>query len=271
MIKMMKLLGVLFIVAIFLGSCSEYQKVVKSDDYQLKFQQANELFDKQKYNKSIVLYEQIYQNSPKTDQGQVSYYRLAKSYYNLGDFYMAGYYFNSFIQRYPYSTKVEESLFMVAMCSVKNSPEFHLDQEETNIAINKIQQFINEYPESELVDSCNKIIDNLRFKIEIKDFETVKLYSKTESFKAAATAAQLFLENYPRSKFTEEAWYLLVKNSFSLAKNSISSKKKERFEQTIERYRNFASLFSNSSYVKELKYVETESQKELSLLTNSKS
>lgn len=268
---MIKLLGVLVITVIIFGSCSEYQKVVKSDDYQLKFHQANELFDKQKYNKSIVLYEQIYQNSPKTDQGQVSYYRLAKSYYNLGDFYMAGYYFNSFIQRYPYSSKVEESLFMVAMCSVKNSPEFHLDQEETNIAINKVQQFINEYPESKLVDSCNNIIDNLRLKLEIKDFEKVKLYSKTESFKAATTAAQIFLENYPRSKFTEEVWYLLVKNSFSLSKNSISSKKKERFEQTIERYRNFAILFSNSSYVKELKYVEIESQKELSLLTNSKS
>ena len=267
----MKFIGILFIAVFILGSCSEYQKVVKSDDYPLKFQHANDLYDKQKYNKSIVLYEQIYQNSPKTDQGQVSYYRLAKSYYNLSDFYMAGYYFNSFIQRYPYSSKVEESLFMVAMCSVKNSPEFHLDQDETNIAINKIQQFINEYPESALVDSCNKIIDNLRFKIEIKDFETVKLYSKTESFKAAVTAAQLFLENYPRSRFTEEAWVLLVKNSFSLAKNSISSKKKERFEQTIERYRNFASLFSNSASVKELKYAETESQKELSLLTNSKS
>lgn len=271
MINMIKLLGVLVITVIIFGSCSEYQKVVKSDDYQLKFHQANELFDKQKYNKSIVLYEQVYQNSPKTDQGQVSYYRLAKSYYNLGDFYMSGYYFNSFIQRYPYSSKVEESLFMVAMCSVKNSPEFHLDQEETNIAINKVQQFINEYPESKLVDSCNNIIDNLRLKLEIKDFEKVKLYSKTESFKAATTAAQIFLENYPRSKFTEEVWYLLVKNSFSLSKNSISSKKKERFEQTIERYRNFATLFSNSSYVKELKYVEIESQKELSLLTNSKS
>jgi outer membrane protein assembly factor BamD len=267
----MKVIGILLIAVYLLGSCSEFQKVVKSDDYQLKFDRANQFFDGQKYNKSIVLYEQIYQNSPKSDQGQVSYYRLAKSYYNLSDFYMAGYYFNSFIQRYPYSSKVEESLFMVAMCSVKNSPEYHLDQEETNMAINKIQQFINEYPESELVDSCNKIIDNLRFKIEVKDFETVKLYSKTESFKAAATAAQLFLENYPRSKFTEDTWALFVENSFLLAKNSISSKKKERFEQTIERYRNFVSLFSNSAYLKDLKYVETESQKELSLLTNSKS
>ncbi|MFM7662168.1 MAG: outer membrane protein assembly factor BamD [Bacteroidota bacterium] len=266
----MKTIFPLLFILIALSSCTDYRKIVNSDDYDLKFKTANELFDKKKYNKSILLFEQIYQNSPKTDQGQVSYYRLAKSYYNLGDFYMAGYYFNSFIQRYPYSDKIEESLFMVAMCSVKNSPEYQLDQEETNIAINKVQQFINEYPESKLIDSCNKIIDNLRYKIEIKEFEIVKLYSKTESYKAASAAAKIFLEAYPRSKFTEEAWYILIKNSFYLSKNSINSKKKERFEQTIERYRNFASLFSNSSYLLELDFVETESQKELNLLTKSK-
>jgi outer membrane protein assembly factor BamD len=252
-------------------SCSDFQKVVKSDDYQLKFNTANDLFDKDKYNKSIVLYEQIYQNSPKTDQGQVSYFRLAKSYYNLKDYYMAGYYFGSFMQRYPYSPKVEECLFMVAMCSVKNSPEYHLDQEETNVAINKIQQFINEYPNSTLIDSCNKIIDNLRFKLEVKDFETVQLYSKTESYKAAVTAAKIFLENYPRSEFNEEVWGILVKNSYLLAKNSISDKKSERFEQTIERYRTFASLFPESVYSKQLKYVVAESEKELLLITNRKS
>lgn len=256
---------------IILVSCSDFQKVMKSDDYQLKFKTANELFDKAKYNKCIMLYEQIYQNAPKTDQGQVSYYRLAKSYYNLKDYYMAGYYFNSFIQRYPYSERVEESMFMVAMCGVKNSPEYHLDQDETNVAINQIQQFINEYPNSTLVDSCNRIIDNLRLKLEIKDFETVKLYSKTESYKAAATAAKIFLDNYPRSEFVEDAWYILIKNSFLLAKNSISNKKRERFEQTIESYRNFASLFPNSAYVKQLKNIPAECENELLLITKRKS
>jgi|APGre2960657404_1045060.scaffolds.fasta_scaffold00496_3 outer membrane protein assembly factor BamD len=261
----------LVLVSILLVGCSDYQKIVKSDDYQEKFALANQLFDDAKFNKAIVLFEQIYQNSPKTDQGQVSYYRLAKSYFNLKDYYMAGYYFNSFIQRYPYSDKVEESLFMVAMCSVKNSPEFHLDQDETNVAINNIQQFVNEYPNSTLIDSCNHIIDNLRLKIEIKEFEMVKLYSKTESFKAAVTASLLFLENYPRSKFIDQAWAMLIKNSFFLAKNSISNKKSERFEQTIERYRNFASLFPDSEFVKSLNYVEMESEKELNVLTKRKS
>jgi hypothetical protein len=56
-----------------------------------------------------------------------------------------------------------------------------------------------------------------------------------------------------------------------LAKNSISNKKSERFEQTIERYRNFATLFPKSEFVKSLNYVETESEKELNVLTKRKS
>jgi hypothetical protein len=64
---------------------------------------------------------------------------------------------------------------------------------------------------------------------------------------------------------------MLIKNSFFLAKNSISNKKSERFEQTIERYRNFASLFPDSDFFKSLTYIESESEKELNVLTKRKS
>jgi outer membrane protein assembly factor BamD (BamD/ComL family) len=81
----------------------------------------------------------------------------------------------------------------------------------------------------------------------------VRQYSKTENFRAAVTAAEIFLEKYSKSRFTEEVNYLLVKNSYLLTINSIPSKKLERIEQTNERFSNFASLYPNSSYLKELK------------------
>jgi outer membrane protein assembly factor BamD len=52
------------------------------------------------------------------------------------------------------------------MCSVSNSPEFTLDQNDTEIAINTLQQFIDKYPNSTLVDSCNHVMDRLRMKLE---------------------------------------------------------------------------------------------------------
>ncbi|MEY4286356.1 MAG: hypothetical protein RL511_429 [Bacteroidota bacterium] len=237
---------------VLLSACSDYAKIVKGSDYSQKFVTANALYDQKDFDKAIVLYEQIYQHAPKSGEGELSYYRMAQAYFEIEDYYMAQYYYSSYMQRFPYSDKSEEVLFKIAMCSVKNSPEHTLDQTETELAISNVQQFVDRYPGSYLVDSCNLIIDQLRFKLELKEFETVQLYDRTENFKAAVAAGELFMEHYSRSKFLEEAFYLVVKNSYFMTVNSIESKKSERSAQTIERFRNFALRYASSKYLKEL-------------------
>lgn len=251
--RMQKVIYILIVgTVLLLQSCSEYNEVLKSDDYSRKFEMANELYDGGKFSRSIALYEQIYQRSPKSGEGELSYFRIGKAYYNVGDYYMGGYFLGMFPQRFPLSPKAEESLFLSAMCSVNNSPEHSLDQQETELAINDLQQFIDRYPNSYLVDSCNRIIDRLRLKIETKDFEAVELYAKTENYRAAVSSAITFMDEYPGSQFKEKVEYLLVKNSYYLALNSTEQKKKERIEDTIERYRTFVSHFPDSRYEKEL-------------------
>jgi len=240
------------LVVFILSACSDYAKIVKGSDYSQKFVVANQLFEAQDFNKAIVLYEQIYQHAPKSGEGEVSYYRMAQAYFEIEDYYMAQYYYSSYMQRFPYSDKSEEVLFMIAMCSVKNSPEHTLDQTETELAISNVQQFVDRYPGSYLIDTCNMIIDNLRFKLEKKEFEAVQLYDRTENYKAAVAAGELFMEHYSRSVYLEETHYLIVKNSYFMTINSIESKKRERSAQTIERFRNFALRYATSKYLKEL-------------------
>ncbi len=268
-------------------SCSDYNEVVKGDDYTRKLEVANDYFEKglqpqTKRNgkfkmssdgtpkikdnlllQSITLYEQVYQRMPRTGEGELSYFRIGKAYYHAKDYYMAGYYLGAFTQRFPNSVKAQESLFLSAMCSVNNSPEYKLDQNETELAINNLQQFINRYPDSPLVDSCNTIMDKLRMKIEKKDYESVKLYVKTQDYRAAVAAAASFLEDYPRSASKEEISFLLVENSYLLTQNSIEAKKRERIEQTIERCHNFVAEFPSSSYLKKVNDYREMMQKSL--------
>ncbi len=248
---------------LILSSCADYNKVVKGDDYVRKFEMANELFTKNEFMRSVTLYEQVYQRMPKTGEGELSYFRIGKAYYEENDYYMAGYYLGAFTQRFPFSPKAQECLFLSAMCSVNNSPEMSLDQVETELAINNLQQFIDKYPTSNLVDSCNQIMDKLRFKLESKEYDAVKLYSKTQNYRAAATTSITFMEDYPRSIYKEEVFYILIKNSRFLAVNSIENKKRERIEETIERYRTFVIEFPNSIYKKEVNDISDEMNVEL--------
>ena len=100
--------------------------------------------------------------------------------------------------------------------------------------------------------NLQEVADKTGSKLELKDFDAVKLYSKTENYRAAVTSCEIFMDKYINSRFTEEVNFLYVKNSVFLAKNSIESKKEERIEQSKERFLNFVKKYEKSIYFKEL-------------------
>ncbi|MGV3632480.1 MAG: outer membrane protein assembly factor BamD [Bacteroidota bacterium] len=266
----MKFAFALLVLTALMSSCSEYNKVLKADDYTRKFTVANDLYDNKHWAKSIALYEQVYQRMPKSGEGELSYYRIGKAYYAAEDYYMAGYYFGSFFDKYPYSTKTEEAFFLKALCSVKNSPSSSLDQQETELALNDVQQFIYLFPNSSRVDTCNQIMDRLREKLELKEFDNIRLYAKTMHYKSAVVSAETFLADYPTSKYKEEVLYIHIKNSYLLSKNSVEEKKKERIEKSIETYRTFVAQFPESKYRRELDDLHDDLQHQLVTVINSK-
>lgn len=259
-----------FALSLTLVSCNGYNRVVKSDNYDEKFQMANELYDKGEELRAVTLYEQVYQRIPKSGEGEVSYFRIGKAYFINSDYVMAEYYMGQFAQRFPISPKAEEAMFLSALCSVEKSPEYSLDQTETEIAINNLQQFIDRYPETALLDTCNLIIDKMRTKLTYKDYTIVKMYAKTEQYHAAVSSGLTFINDYPKSEYLEEIHYILVKNSFLLSKNSVESKKMERIEDTFERYRTFVEQFPESDYQSSLAGYMDILNKEKDQLTISK-
>lgn len=266
----MKHIFLILLAAYMLHSCSEYNNIIKADDYDKKFDYAGKMYDEKKWLKAVNLYEQVYQRSPRTPQGEVAYYRMGKSYFEVDDYYMAGYYLNSFAERFPNSIKAEECTFLSALCSVKNSPNYSLDQEETMIALNNLQNFIYKYPKSELIDTCNTIMDGLRFKLEYKAYEDVKVYDRTMKYQAAVVSAEIFNSTYPRSKYREEVYQIIVKNSYFLAINSVEEKKLERIEKSNERYLNFVSEFPNSAFRKTAESYREKLDKEYEIINTKK-
>lgn len=160
-----------------------------------------------------------------TTEGENLNFIYCMANYKTEDYYLSGYYFKRFIRKYPKSSRAEEALFLSAICSVKNSPEYSLDQTETYNALDQLQIFIDEYPNSSRIDSCNQIMDNLRAKLELKQFEYAKLYYKTENYNSAVVALEQTLQKFPESTYKEEIHYLLVLSNFKLAINSIDEKK----------------------------------------------
>jgi outer membrane protein assembly factor BamD len=235
----------IFIVFAF-GSCNEFTKIQKSDNHDYKAEKAHEYYEAKKYDKAVALFEAVIPYIRLSKDFERIYYRYSYCHYYLRDYYLANYYFKSFSKQFPQSNYAEDALFMAALCSVKNSPNYQLYQSETQGAIDELQLFMNRFPLSSKKDTCNKIIDGLVIKLEKKAFENAFLYYKTENYKSAMIAFKGVLEDFPASSQKNEIMLLIVKAGYKYAVMSIDSKKEERYNETLKNYNNFASLFTES-------------------------
>ncbi len=238
-------------VLVTLASCGEYRKVLRSDDMQYKYDKALELYKAEKFAKAYPLFEELYIVYRGTNKGERIAYYQAYCDYNLKDYLLAGHRFGQFFKSYPNSEYAEECQFMSAYCDYRVSPVYSLDQAETFRAIRAFQLFAIDYPESSLIDSCNTLLDELRYKIEKKDYEKARLYYRMENYKAATVALKEFLEVYPNSRYKEESLFMAFDAGYELAKNSIDSKKLERVEAAKKAYITFADRFPKSEWLRE--------------------
>lgn len=239
----------IFLMVFTLSSCDHYNKLLKSTDYELKFTKAKEYYEKENWTKASQLFEELIPVVKGTDRAEEVYYNYTWCEYYMNDYLLAQYHFKNFTRQFPNSKHAEECYFMNAMCYFYTSPNYQLDQSSTSNAIKEFQSFVDTYPESTRIDSCNKMIDKLHFKIERKEYDIVKQYYKLEDYKAAIVATKGFIKDYPSSAYNEEMFYVLINSYYLLAIKSIPSKKPERLQGAMENYVKFVDLYPNSSYI----------------------
>jgi outer membrane protein assembly factor BamD len=152
---------------------------------------------------------------------------------------------------YPKSEKVEESAYLGAFSYSKLSPVYSLDQVDTYKALDKLQNFIDIYPNSTYLPEANQTIKTLREKLEKKAFETAKQYNTIRDYKAAQIAFNNFILDYPGTIYKEDAMFYSLDSAYKLAINSYPSKMKERLLLAKESYTRFNKTFGNSSKYKQ--------------------
>lgn len=242
----------LLILSLFLSSCSEYNMVVKSTDYEYKYKKGIEYYEAGDYNHASELFQSLVYAFRGTSRGDDLYHYYAMSAMGQKDYIMAGHYFKNIVDQYPRSEFAEEAQYMVGYCYYKQSPDPKLDQEISKSAIDALQLFINIYPYSNKVEEANILIDEMHEKIVYKSFLSAKLYHDMAYYKAAVIALGNSLSDYPSTKYREEIKYLLFKSKFLLGMNSIDEKKRERLNDARDEYFTFVDEFPDSKYTREV-------------------
>lgn len=246
-----KYLGISLIL-VSIASCTTYQKALKSTDNAYKIAVANDLFENNKMSKAINLYEDVEKSDGWKPNNQMMFVNYAKAMYKNKRYESLSGLLRKFNASFPTSVFREEMLFLEAKTLYHRTEPYNKDQTLTNDAIEKFNQYVAEYPESERMEEVQKIRKELQNKIEQKAFENAKLYNSigeyTRDYNAAIVALDNFIQDYPGSDFKEDALYYKFDSAYQLAINSVYSKMEERLHTAIRYYNALISFNEKTKY-----------------------
>lgn len=261
------LLFVFLLIAV--SSCkSSFEKIRTSNDPEKILIEANKFYDDEKYMNAQILYEIILPYYKGKKEADDIYYKFAYTYYNLKDYLVASHYFKSFASSFANSPKKEEALYMTAYSEYMMSPNRKLEQSQSEKAIEDFQIFVNTYPSSDRVEKCNQLIDELRQKMEEKEYDQGQLYYNLGRYVSAVVAFENMLKEFPETKKEEDVRFMILKSSYNYAKNSVLEKRIERYEDTISKYNSFIKRYPQSKDKNKAEKIYQNSLNEINKIKN---
>lgn len=262
---MRKMFGLLMLSGclLFISCKSEYEKVRTSGDAKLILNKAFEYYNKKQYLRSQGLFDLVLSSLKGDQKAEEAYFKYAYTYYHQEQFTLAAYYFKTFANTYTNSVFREEAAFMSAYSNYLQSPSYRLEQSSTQTAIEEFQLFVNLFPESRRVEESNKLIDELRRKLEEKAFAEGELYFHLRQYQSAVLSFDNLLKDYPESPDAERVRYLIAKSDYLLSNNSVVEKKEERYMETIRRCEDFLEKYASGKYANEIKDLKKTSEEKL--------
>ena len=243
----------LIFISLLVISCNDYQKLLNSPENEVdKYTAAEEYYENGEFRRANALIEQIIPSYRGKPQGERLVFFFANSFFETKSFYSAAIQFENFIKSYPNSQRIQEAYFMEAKSYSMLSPLYTLDQEDTFTGIDKLQVFINRFPNSEYVVEALELMEQLQNKIEKKAFEVSKQYYTIRDYSSAIKSLDNFVADNPGTIFREEALYYRWLSQYEIAVNSIESRINERVTELERSLENFLRYYPDTIFIDDL-------------------
>lgn len=265
---MKKNILIILLSALLLPSCGEYNKLLKSTDYEYKYEAAKNYFAKGQYNRAATLLNELIAILKGTDKAEESLYMLGMSYYNQKDYQTAAQTFIQYYNVYPRGIYTELARFHAGKALYLDTPEPRLDQSGTYTAIQQLQMFMEYFPQSSRKEEAQNMIFALQDKLVMKEYLSAKMYYNLgnylgSNYLSCVITAQNALKDYPYTNLREDLSILILRAKYEMAINSVDDKKPERYRETVDEYYAFKNEFPESKYLKDAERIFQESRKVL--------
>lgn len=251
-----------------LVSCGEYTRVLKSGDYEYKYETAKALYMSGHYHQASELFGMLLAPLKGTSYSEENIFMLAESNMKAKDYESAAMFFKKYYQAYPKGRYMDMARYNSGYALYKQTVDVRLDQTSTMEAISEFQSFLDYCPNTNLKGQAMEIIYELQDKLVKKEYLSAKLYFDLgayamnsayggNNYQACVVTAQNALKDYPyaSAELREDLSILTLRAKYYLARQSVEEKRLERFRDTVDEYYAFQNDYPESKYLKEAKSI----------------
>ena len=258
----------LFIIVVLLEACSPCAKLAKRTVVADKDSAAFCFYRKRQYESAALLFEELlgyYRGSPRYE---TILFQFGMTKFKLNDFTNAAFFFQQYVDQFSQGPMAEEAAYKVAESYFRMSNIVELDQGETVRAIEYMELYQRQYPNSDRSVRGYDLVREMKGKLSRKAYNQADLYYKLGHHKAAVVAYRNLLQDYPDTPFREEVLFKTLKAAVLLADNSVGEKMEQRYEDATTHYLRFIERYPQSRYQKEAQSLYAYTQKRLEALRN---
>ncbi len=207
---------------------------LSNQDKETIFQQAEELFAKEKYTEARKYYQFLYDSFPNDPLGHKAALRVADTYavkkdsVNLTEARLR---YRDFVNRYPNDPNRDEALLKLGNTYFARRGRPDLDLTNAREAMAAYQQLINLYPTSQYVQEARERMAVLREMFAEHEWLVARFYARNKRWLGTQWRLEYLKEHYPDYPRMEEVDALLA-----TARKEVE-KRREIAEEMVEKER----------------------------------
>lgn len=240
----------LLILAAAIAGCSGSGRLRYASP-QEAYEKGMSFFERGKYARAAEYLQGVFDFGRGHEWAADAQYQLGLAYYHNEEYILAASEFSRFSEIYRTDPRVPDAEYWRAMAYYQLSPAYHLDQSDTERAIDQFLAFIDRFPDHDLADEAVDRIQELRQKLARKQIEAAAMYERRQLHEAAALTYERVFDDYSTTQWADDALLGATRAWLNFAEQSVRARQPERLQRAIDNYQRLIQLFPDSALVTE--------------------